>query len=306
MPCLEPFFLQYEKTQVNKIYTVLPPVWARCSVTSNQSIEEEVSEDTIDSTDTAAVQARVDDMIKIRQYIFPGAKNNIDSAQARQQRDYRTRHINKATFSIGDNVLVWDSRKSSRKGGKDSDSLCKGKTIDSLEILKTKFHTCNLKKYNMPSPKSPANPSSQSSVPPPSASVTLFPPPPTMSCPLLTFTDQPGSDSSSSEDDDIVTTILTTFTLRFTPTDSNYRNQAAHKLGMSLRKGRFTPRMPSTIGEPRTIDHVLGDRNCLFRALCKEITGTEKPTWLLEIKCCLSCRIQVIRRTLRAILAMPI
>ena len=35
--------------------------------------------------------------------------------------------------------------------------------------------------------------------------------------------------------------------------------------------------MPSTIGEPRTIDHVLGDGNCLFRALSKEITGTVKP-----------------------------
>ena len=121
---------------------------------SNQSIEEEVSENTIDSTDTAAVQARMDDMIKIRQDIFPAAKNNIDWAQARQERDYRTRHVNKATFSIEENVLVWDSRRSSRKGGKDSDpwkgpcvvvsvsqnSLCQVKTIDSLEILKTKTH----------------------------------------------------------------------------------------------------------------------------------------------------------------------
>ena len=88
---------------------------------SNQSIEEDLSENTIDSTDTAAVQARVDDMIKIRQHIFPAAKNNIDSAQAREQRNYRTRHLNKATFSIRDNVLVWDSRRSSRKCGKDSD-----------------------------------------------------------------------------------------------------------------------------------------------------------------------------------------
>ena len=165
----------------------------------------------------------MDDMIKIRQDIFPAAKNNIDSAQARQQRDYRTRHVNKTTFSIGDNVLVWDTRRSLRKGGKDSDpwkgpcvvvcvsqnSLCQVKTVNSLEILKTKFHTCNLKKYNMSSPKSPANPSSQFSVPPPSA--TLFPPPPTMSCPLSAFT----------EDDDIVTTTPTTSTLRFTPTDSN-------------------------------------------------------------------------------------
>ena len=121
---------------------------------SNQSIEEEVSENTIDSTDTAAVQARMDDMIKIRQDIFPAAKNNIDWAQARQERDYRTRHVNKATFSIEENVLVWDSRRSSRKGSKDSDpwkgpcvvvsvsqnSLCQVKTIDSLEILKTKTH----------------------------------------------------------------------------------------------------------------------------------------------------------------------
>ena len=34
--------------------------------------------------------------------------------------------------------------------------------------------------------------------------------------------------------------------------------------------------MLSTIGEPRTIDHVLGDGNCLFRALSKDSTGTEK------------------------------
>ena len=88
---------------------------------SNQSIEEEVSENTIDSTDTAAVQARVDDMLKIRQHIFPAANNNIDSAEARQRRNYRTRHLNKATFSIGDNFLVLDSRMSSRKGVKDLD-----------------------------------------------------------------------------------------------------------------------------------------------------------------------------------------
>ena len=105
-----PFFLLYGRD------AVLP------FQVSNQSIEEEdVSENTIDSTDTAAVQARMDDMIKIRQDIFRAAKNNIDSAQARQQRDYRTRHVNKATFSIGDNILVWDSRRSSRKCGKDSD-----------------------------------------------------------------------------------------------------------------------------------------------------------------------------------------
>ena len=104
-----PFFLLYGRDAVLPVQV------------SNQSIEEDVSENTIDSTDTAAVQARVDDMIKIRQHIFPAAKNNIDSAQVRQQRNYRTRHLNKATFSIGDNVLVWDSRRSSRKGGKDSD-----------------------------------------------------------------------------------------------------------------------------------------------------------------------------------------
>ena len=208
-----PFFLLYGHDAVLPVQV------------SNQSIEE-VSENTIDSIDTATVQARVDDMIKTRQDIFPAAKNNTDSTQARRQRDYRTRHLNKATFSIGNNVLVWDSGRSSRKGGKDLDpwkgpyvvvnvsqnSLCQVKTIDSLDITKTKFHTCNLKKYNMPSQKSPANPSS---IPPPSA--TLFPPPPTMSCPLSEFTDQPGSDSSSSEDDDILTPPPTTFTLRFTP-----------------------------------------------------------------------------------------
>ena len=48
---------------------------------------------------------------------------------------------------------------------------------------------------------------------------------PTMSGPLSEFTDQPGSDSSSSEDDDIVTTPPTTSTLRFTPTDSNWRTR---------------------------------------------------------------------------------
>ena len=74
----------------------------------------------------------------------------------------------------------------------------------------------------------------------------------------------------------IVTTTSTTFTLTFTPTDSNWRNQAAHKLGLSVRKVRFTPRMPSTICEPRTTDHVLGDGNCLFRDISKENTGTEK------------------------------
>ena len=89
-----PFFLLYGRDAVLSVQV------------SNQSIEEEVSENTIDSTDTAAVQARVDDMIKIRQHIFPAAKNNIDSAQVRQQRNYRTRHLNKTTFSIRDNVLV--------------------------------------------------------------------------------------------------------------------------------------------------------------------------------------------------------
>ena len=68
---------------------------------NNQSIEEEVSENTIDSTDTAAVQARMDDMIKIRQHIFPAAKNNIDPAQARQQRNYRTRHLKKRLSALG-------------------------------------------------------------------------------------------------------------------------------------------------------------------------------------------------------------
>ena len=104
-----PFFLLYGRDAVLRIQV------------SNQSIEEELSENIIDSTDTADVQARMDDMIKIRQHIFLATKNNIDSAQARQQRNYRTKHLNKTTFSIGDNVLFWDSRRSSTKGDKDSD-----------------------------------------------------------------------------------------------------------------------------------------------------------------------------------------
>ena len=68
---------------------------------NNQSIEEEVSENTIDSTDTAAVQARVDDMIKTRQHIFPADKNNIDSAQVKQQRNYGTRRLKKRLSALG-------------------------------------------------------------------------------------------------------------------------------------------------------------------------------------------------------------
>ena len=50
-----PFFLLYGRNAVLPVQV------------SNQSIEEEVSENTIHSTDTAAVQARMDDMIKISQ-----------------------------------------------------------------------------------------------------------------------------------------------------------------------------------------------------------------------------------------------
>ena len=88
-----PFFLLYGRNAVLSVQV------------SNQSIEKEVSENTIDSTDTAAVQARVHDMIKIRQHIFPAVKNNIVSAQAKQQRNYRTRHVKKRLSALGTTFL---------------------------------------------------------------------------------------------------------------------------------------------------------------------------------------------------------
>ncbi|XP_065315502.1 uncharacterized protein LOC135924374 [Gordionus sp. m RMFG-2023] len=47
------------------------------------------------------------------------AMGNINLAQLKQQRDYRTRHTGKnAAYKINDKVLIWNSRRADRKGGK--------------------------------------------------------------------------------------------------------------------------------------------------------------------------------------------
>ena len=162
--------------------------------------------------------------------------------------------------------------------------------------MKTKFHTCNLKKYNMPSQKSPANPSSQSSVPPPSA--TLFPSPPTMPCPLSEFTDQPGSDSSSSEDDDIVTTTPTTFTFRFTPNWFQLAEPGSTQAKIVCTQS--TLHAQDAEYNRRATDN----QSCPWG--WKPLVPGSFQRNLRNRKTHMAVRVQVIRRTLRAILAMPI
>ena len=173
-------------------------------------------------------------MADLHSRIFPRAKENIETAQTRQKRDYATRHRSKSSFEVGEEVLLWDSRRSTRKGGKDKDpwtgpyvvSEKKGnlyvvKSKDTQQQLKQKLHGSNLKKFVMREEK---------------AEESLK------------------EDIETDQSEEPKKAPLTKF--RFMPTDGEWRKEASARLGLKIRAGSFHRGEAGPLGEPVKIDSI--------------------------------------------------
>ncbi|CAK9302787.1 unnamed protein product [Gordionus sp. m RMFG-2023] len=92
--------------------------------------------------------------------VWKRAKENILVAQDRQKRDYQKRLKDKIPYEVGQQVLIWNSRRADRKGGKMSDPWLGLYIIDKVyendlysvsnkdnTLLKRKYNGCNLKPY---------------------------------------------------------------------------------------------------------------------------------------------------------------
>ncbi|XP_065315263.1 uncharacterized protein LOC135924142 [Gordionus sp. m RMFG-2023] len=88
------------------------------------------------------------------------AAGNIDLAQLKQQRDYRSRNAGRNNnYLVNDQVLIWNSRRADRKGGKMTRPWMGLYTIFRIlksnvelmnangSILKSKENICNIKHY---------------------------------------------------------------------------------------------------------------------------------------------------------------
>ncbi|XP_041351000.1 OVARIAN TUMOR DOMAIN-containing deubiquitinating enzyme 9-like [Gigantopelta aegis] len=151
------------------------------------------------------------------------------------------------------------SRRADRKGGKSVDpwngpyivtksvgqSLYEVRQTDSSKVLKSKVNGTNMKVYKS------------------RISASSTPPKP---------------QEKTTESTDVQVTRCEENPISFVPTDAPWRKFACQKLDIAQPKGRFPKRSPPGSLEklPAKIDTIVGDGNCLFRAISKEVSGTEK------------------------------
>ncbi|XP_065318832.1 uncharacterized protein LOC135926830 [Gordionus sp. m RMFG-2023] len=119
--------------------------------------EEDIDPDNVPEADLeSCFQDRVSRMNDIHEI----AAGNIDLAQLKQQRDYRSRNAGRNNhYLVNDQVLIWNSRRADRKGGKMTRPWMGPYTIVRIlksnvelmnasgSILKSKANICNIKHY---------------------------------------------------------------------------------------------------------------------------------------------------------------
>jgi len=114
-----------------------------------------------DTSIDADVKRRIKAILTLRGDHSVEAHGNIEKAQEKQKRDYHKRHTRKKQFSVGEHVLLWNLRRSDRKGGRMNDPWLGPFTVTKVfrngtyelanskqECLKKKQHGVNLKHFN--------------------------------------------------------------------------------------------------------------------------------------------------------------
>lgn len=127
----------------------------------DDTCEEEVKDATpiLDEFLDHEFQERLAAIENVRMKVKDVVEGNIKHAQDRQKRDYEKRHAHKRHFVDGDEVLLWNSRRADRKGGKSqnpwlgpyiiSRTFPNGtyELVNDGKIMKKKANAVNLKPY---------------------------------------------------------------------------------------------------------------------------------------------------------------
>ncbi|CAK9302239.1 unnamed protein product [Gordionus sp. m RMFG-2023] len=119
--------------------------------------EEDIDPDNVPEAD---LESCFQDTVSRMNDIHEIAAGNIDLAQLKQQRDYRSRNAGRNNhYLVNDQVLIWNSRRADRKGGKMTRPWMGPYTIVRIlksnvelmnasgSILKSKANICNIKHY---------------------------------------------------------------------------------------------------------------------------------------------------------------
>jgi hypothetical protein len=232
------------------------------------------------------IRQRLEVIQTVRNSVSQTASDNIAQAQAKQRREYQSRHRSKKSFKVGDKVVLWNLRRSDRKGGRMADPWLGPYTISAIsaqgsyeltnkdgKVLQKKQHGVNLKLFFI----RPSTNNTEEEIDDSERS-------------KKDDLDKGETVSSKNnnkvhklpneKDEDSGDTLITGFEdksggFKFMPTQVKWRNYHAQRL--SLSKPRRMQRRTDCqhLGVPVEVQNVAGDGNCFFRVISLELGGTE-------------------------------
>lgn len=209
-------------------------------------------------------------IMKAQSIIHDEAMKNICKAQTRQKKDYENRHQLKENFKVGDTVLVYNLRRADRKGGRACQPyhgpyVIAGFTKNNNYRLKTTAgkplrtiqHGCNLKRFYERSRKE---------------------------CEFVDLVDSELKEELVDEIQFLGEAVPDNE--QFVPTTAQWRNRKCEELHMPVSKTNNERRTKKPLGDPLAVQEIVGDGNCLFRALSYEVTLSQEHHQFFRVAAC--------------------
>ena len=224
-------------------------------------------------------QKHINLIMRAQSIIHDEALKNIAKAQTRQKKDYEKRHEVKEKFKVGDKVLVYNLRRADRKGGRgcqpyDGPYIIAGFTKNdnyrlkttSGKPLRTSQHGCNLKRFYERRRKGSEFVGRSDSE----------------------IDDKQDVNDVQDEVDDETEFLGETVpdNEQFSPTTAGWRNMKCEELHIPVPKPNIERRIKKPLGEPLAVQEIVGDGNCLFRAVSYEVTLSQEHHQFFRIAAC--------------------
>ncbi|CAK9302255.1 unnamed protein product [Gordionus sp. m RMFG-2023] len=216
------------------------------------------------------------------------AMGNINLAQLKQQRDYRTRHTGKnAPYKINDKVLIWNSRRADRKGGKMTRPWLGPFTI--VWIVKNDEE--NFQEQAIKNVKLNSEENHMKGAPPSN----------------LKIVDGEVDKLNRNEDEIILETVVSKKDVKnlFIPTNRNWKIYHSLRYNWDIKK-RYPKFKNGIMSENFSTERIIGDGNCLFRCISKEICEDECHYHFLRSECARFMKSKDVAEQMEGFLGEPV